>query len=125
VLAGSRPDEIKAAQAVADQAAAAQGQAEAQLQQLRNGLRPEEIAQAQATYERQRQIVAAKARLAICRRGRPQEVQAAQAVVNKAQTAVEKTRRTTPAPGGLWPRARSLPSNSTLTRLPLMPRRPT
>lgn len=95
VLAGSRPQEIRAAQAALAQATAAQGQAETQLRQLRAGLRPEEIEQAAAAAEAaDAALAAARARLADLEAGaRPQEVQEAQAAVRKAETAADKTQK--------------------------------
>ncbi|HEY3397586.1 MAG TPA: HlyD family efflux transporter periplasmic adaptor subunit [Armatimonadota bacterium] len=92
VQAGSRPQEIAAAEAAVRQTTAALGGAQDQLRQLQAGLRPEEIGQAQAAADAAAgQVQVAQAQLADLLAGtRAQDLQQAQAAVDKARAAQVK-----------------------------------
>jgi len=92
IAAGSRKQEIEAAQAAVRQTAGARDAAKAQLRELQAGLRPEEIRQAEGAYEAATaQVASARSTLADLEAGaRPQELEQAQAQVKRAEAAAAK-----------------------------------
>ncbi|MEN6305577.1 MAG: HlyD family efflux transporter periplasmic adaptor subunit [Armatimonadia bacterium] len=92
IAAGSRKQEIEAAQAAVHQAAGVRDAARAQLRELQAGLRPEEVRQAEDAYEAATaQVASARSTLADLEAGaRQQELEQARALVNRAEAAAEK-----------------------------------